>query len=314
MSLSRKLNPDALLAFDALVRTGSFTKAAELLGCAKSRISQLIKDLERELGTTLVLRDTRRTSLTEAGERLSSHAHKLNELLEGVYSDIEQAQEEISGLLRISAIASLAQYVLPDLLLELTDKYPRLTVELLGENQIKDPVSAKLDFCFRSREIHDERLVAKGLGIMRESLYASPQYLQSSPAIHHPADLSRHKTLFNLYYPRHREWELTNQEESTIIPLQPKLICDQYSGLLAGVLSHYGITSLPDYIAASYVRSGQITPVLDQWSAGYRTIFLVYPYRHPLPRKYEVFIDFIRSRMEPLLYFPSNNTGQASRY
>lgn len=82
-------SPDALLAFDALARQGSFTAAAEALGCAKSRVSQLVKELERDLGAVLVLRNTRRVALTEAGVRLAQHAARLRELLERVKPDIK---------------------------------------------------------------------------------------------------------------------------------------------------------------------------------------------------------------------------------
>ena len=116
MKTTPTLSPDALLAFDALARHGSFTAAAEALHCAKSRISQLIKELEQELGTVLVLRNTRRVALTESGQRLAAHATRLRELLDSVRHDIEQARDSVEGVLRIGCSAGLAQQLLGPLL------------------------------------------------------------------------------------------------------------------------------------------------------------------------------------------------------
>ena len=105
MKSAQSLPPDALLAFDALARCLSFTAAANDLGCAKSRISQLVKELEQELGTVLVLRNTRRVVLTESGQRLAAHAAKLRLLLAGIRTDIEESKDKVEGMLRIGCSA-----------------------------------------------------------------------------------------------------------------------------------------------------------------------------------------------------------------
>ncbi|MGL1548971.1 LysR family transcriptional regulator, partial [Vibrio parahaemolyticus] len=89
------------LAFDALARHGSFTAAADALGCAKSRVSQLVKQLELELGAVLVLRNTRRVALTEAGQRLAVHARQLREMLDRVRGDVGNVQDCVEGPLVI---------------------------------------------------------------------------------------------------------------------------------------------------------------------------------------------------------------------
>ena len=124
MKATPSLPPDALLAFDALARCLSFTAAANDLGCAKSRVSQLIKELEQELGTVLVLRNTRRVVLTESGQRLARHAEKLRLLLSGIRTDIEESKDKVEGPLRIGCSAGLAQQLLGPLLAELASEFP----------------------------------------------------------------------------------------------------------------------------------------------------------------------------------------------
>ena len=294
-------SPDALLAFDALARMGSFTAAADAIGCAKSRISQLVKELERELGTVLVLRNTRRVALTESGRRLAAHARRMREVLEKVRPDIEEAQGRIEGPLRISATASLAQYLLAPMLAELAEQHPELELELLAENRLQDPINDGLDFCLRSRNVHDDRLVAKPLGFVWEAPYAAPAYLERAPRLETPEDLAHHRILLNSHHVYGREWRLEKDGELRSITTRPMLVCDQYASLISGLIAGHGVALLPHYVARLFVESGHLRRVLPGWHGGCWPVYLVFPYRQPLPRKYEALIQFLTPRLREVL-------------
>jgi len=301
MKTSTPPSPDALLAFDALARKGSFTAAAEDVGCAKSRISQLVKELERQLGTVLVLRNTRRVALTETGLRLAEHARQLREMLDKIGPDIEAAQGRIEGPLRISATASFAQYLLAPMLSELAASHPGLELELLAENRLQDPINDGLDFCIRSRNVHDDRLVAKPLGFVWEAPYASPDYLAKAAVLNSPDDLCRHRILLNSHHVYGREWRLEKDGELKSIHTRPTLVCDQYASLISGLVAGHGIALLPHYVARHYLESGHLVRVLPGWHGGCWPVYLVFPYRQPLPRKYETFIQHLTPRLRAVL-------------
>ncbi|UTH74923.1 LysR family transcriptional regulator [Chromobacterium sp. IIBBL 290-4] len=298
--------PDAtaLLAFDALVRRGSFTAAAEELDCTKSRVSQLIKALEKDLGTVLVLRNTRRVALTETGQQLARHADKLRSLLERVRIDINEAENEVSGPLVISCGTSFAQHLIAPLLAELALKHPGLQLKLQVENRLQDPVAEGLDFCVRTRYVNDEALVAKPLGYVREWAFAAPDYLAKSPPLEEPEDLIQHRILLDTSRPQQGEapeWRLENQGLQRRIPVRPVISSHQYGPLLSAAIAGNGIALLPYYCVRQYLASGQLVPVLPGWSHDYWPVFLVYPYRHPLPRKYQAFIQHVVPRLRALL-------------
>ncbi|MBM2883029.1 LysR family transcriptional regulator [Chromobacterium amazonense] len=298
--------PDAqaLLAFDALVRCGSFTAAAEELDCTKSRVSQLVKALEKDLGSVLVLRNTRRVALTEAGRRLAAHARELRSLLERARIDINEAEGEVSGPLVISSITSFAQYLLAPILAELAVLHPGLKLNLQVENRLQDPIAEGLDFCIRTRNVHDDALVAKPLGFVREWAYASPDYLAKAPPLAEPEDLARHRILLDTSRPKLRatpEWLLEKDGVQKQIGIQPVFSSHQYAPLLSGAIAGSGIALLPSYVASEHLKSGRLVPVLPGWSHDCWPVFLVYPYRHPLPRKYEAFIQYVVPRMRALL-------------
>ncbi|OHX14083.1 LysR family transcriptional regulator [Chromobacterium sphagni] len=298
--------PDAqaLLAFDALVRCGSFTAAADELHCTKSRISQLVKALEQDLGTVLVLRNTRRVALTETGQRLAVHARELRSLLERARLDVNEAEGEVSGPLVISSITSFAQYLLAPILAELAVLHPCLKLKLQVENRLQDPISEGLDFCIRTRNVHDDALVAKPLGFVREWAFAAPDYLAKAPPLKTPEDLSHHRILLDTSRPKLRdapEWLLEKDGVQKQVRIQPVLSSHQYAPLLSGAIAGSGIALLPHYVAIEHLKSGRLTPVLPGWSHDCWPVFLVYPYRHPLPRKYEAFIQHVVPRMRSLL-------------
>lgn len=303
MKTNHPPSPDALLAFDALARHGSFTAAADSLGCAKSRVSQLVKQLEQELGTVLVLRNTRRVALTEAGQRLAIHARQLREMLDRVRGDVGNVQDCVEGPLVISSASAFAQFLLVPILSELSNQYPGLEMQLQVENRLQDPVAEGLDFCVRTRNVYDDGLVAKPLGFMRETVYASPGYLAQAPRLERPEDLCLHRVLYDSSKAPSEtvEWALEKDGVYVRMPVRPVLSCNQYSPLVSGAVAGCGLALLPHYVANSFLATGQLVPVLPGWSHDCWPAFLVYPYRHPLPRKNEVFIQHVVPRLRALL-------------
>ncbi|MBE9608348.1 LysR family transcriptional regulator [Chitinilyticum piscinae] len=298
--------PEALLAFEALVRLGSFTAAAQERGCAKSHVSQQLRLLEQQLGTVLLLRTTRRMTLTEAGHRLLPHAVAMRELLEQVRLDAEEAQESLEGSLRISTTPSLAQYVLSSLLAEFLQQHPGLQLRLDALNRLQDPLLEGLDFCLRARTVGDDRLVAHPAGFSMERLYASVSYLAQHPPLTRPQDLAQHHVLINDDFQYNRLWTLYRGEEEITVPLTAQLCSDNNPTLAMAAIAGHGICQLPHFVGERYRQLGLLQPVLPDWHGHFSPIYLVHPFRQPLPRKYRVFIDELLPRLRAALYQPEH--------
>ncbi|WP_434632567.1 LysR substrate-binding domain-containing protein [Chromobacterium sp. CV08] len=306
-------SPDNLLAFDALARAGSFTAAADLLDCHKSLISARVKQLERELGATLVLRSTRKVALTEAGERLRPHAAQLRETVARARMAVDETQSDLEGPLTVSTTSSLAQYVLGPVLSALADLHPALQLSLQVNNRLQDPMADVLDFCLRSarsHKVHDESLVARLAGYASENLYASPDYLARHPPIRQPADLARHRLL--VMESEQRDGLLLRQGERLLRQaVAAQLYLDHYPLRAELALAGAGITLLADYTVQRHLQRGELAPVLPDWHCDYWPIYLVHPFRTPLTRKYQTFIDFVLPRVTAAL--PSHRADQAGR-
>jgi LysR family transcriptional regulator, transcriptional activator for dmlA len=295
------LPPDALLAFDALARTASFTAAADQLGCTKSHVSQSVKRLETELATVLVFRTTRRVTLTEAGMRLAAHAAALREMLQQSRLEIEGLQAKVEGILRISATQTFGQSILSPILVAFSLQYPDLRIELDTDHRLKNPAAEGIDFCIRTRSVGDDNLIARHLGLSQKRLYAAPSYLAQAGRLEHPCDLSAHRILCGLNQEQAGSWQLEREGKIEQIVLRSQLLIDSLASSASAVAAGYGVAMLPTYMAEPLVRQGLLKEVLSDWSTPPYPFFLVYPYRHPLPKKYEAFIQFVVPRIQAQL-------------
>ncbi|WP_144370765.1 LysR family transcriptional regulator [Vogesella urethralis] len=290
--------PDDVLVFEAIARLGSLTAAAEALGCTRSLVSLRLKALEKQLGAVLVLRTTRRLALTEAGQQLLPHARAMREALERMQHAVDSAQCAVEGPLALSTSVSMAPMLAP-LLAELGRQQPGLQLRLDVTNRVQDPIADVLDFCLRARKVHDDSLVARPAGWVEEGLYASPAFLQQQGWPQHPDELLRFGLL------SHDDGEqLTLVRGDDTWVLQPgaaRIRSSAFIACLSMCVAGYGISVLPHYMAAPACRRGELLRVLPDWRGERWPVFLVYPYRQPMPRKYTVLIDFLLPRIAAAL-------------
>lgn len=299
--MKTKLLPEALLAFESLARLGSFTAAAAELGCAKSHVSQLISQLESELASVLLLRSTRRISLTESGQKLLPHAISLRELLGQVRLDIEDTQQHIEGELLISTTPSMAQYVVGPLMAQFTKIQPKLRIRVDANSRFQDPITENVDFCIRAGKVGDERLVGKLLGYSLDKLYAAPAYLDKAPPLREPSDLARHDILLSDDYQATRQWQMRTSSERVTVDLQPVLCSNNNPTLAMSAVAGYGIALLPEFVGDSYCQLGLLQALLPEWYEKPTPVYLVFPHRAAMPRKYRALIDFIQPALQARL-------------
>lgn len=299
--MKTKLLPEALIAFEALARLGSFTAAAAELGCAKSHVSQLISQLENELSSVLLLRSTRRISLTESGQKLLPHALSLRELLGQVRLDIEDIQQHIEGELLISTTPSMAQYVVGPLMAQFSKIQPKLRIRVDANHRFQDPIIENIDFCIRAGQVGDERLVGKLLGYSLNKLFAAPAYLNQAPPLRSPADLAEHDILLSDEDQAAQQWQLRRAQERVTINLRPVLCSNNNPTLAMSAVAAHGIALLPEIVGESYCRLGLLQALLPDWYDKPTPIYLVFPHRTAMPRKYRVFIDFIEPALRTQL-------------
>ncbi|BCG23312.1 transcriptional regulator [Pseudomonas tohonis] len=282
-----------LAAFAVLLEVGSFTGAAERLGCSKGQLSKRIRQLEAGLGATLLHRTTRRLDLTAAGAALLPEAQALLAQANRARQAVQRLQEEIAGRVRITVPVSLGETFFDALLLEFTRRHPEVRVELDLSNSYRDLVAEGYDLGVRSGPHLDERLVARPLFSLEEITCAAPAYLARHGEPKAPAELGGHQCLLNTHYAGYEEWLYHRQHQLERVKVAGNLASNHYSLLKKAALSGAGIARLPSYMLHDELADGRLVWLLRGYQTRQSPVFLVHPYQGGLPRRTQVLLEYL---------------------
>lgn len=288
---------NALPLFLALARAGSFTGAAERLGCNKSKISLSIKRLEQRLGVALVTRTTRQVQLTEAGERLLAGLTPLFSELEGLLDQVETDQQTLQGELRITAPEDFAAQVVSPAVVAFSERHPQLEIELRTGDSVADMVKEGIDLAIRLGWLKDSSLRATRLGEFEQFLVASPAFMASHGPVSHPRDLAALPWVTFTPLPSPLTWTFSRADERCTVRMQGALKANTTAVTKQLLLQQAGLSVLADSIAADELERGGLQRVLPDWDLPGGGIYAVYPPGRHTPAKVRAFVEFLRERL-----------------
>ncbi|MBP7131855.1 MAG: LysR family transcriptional regulator [Aquabacterium sp.] len=291
-----------LLIFARVADLGSFSRAAERLGLPKSTVSRRIAWLESHLGERLLLRTTRRQSLTEFGALLLEHARQVVAEVDAVTALREHRQAVPSGRLRVSMPSDFATLLLADMLAAFVAQHPRITLELDLSPRRVDLLGEGYDIAVRMGALPDDALLAaRRLTVFTNGLYASPGYLAERGAPTCPQDLLQHDTVRLPGRASHGtepgHWILVQGEQRWEGSPPTRVMANQPELLLMLARSGAGITAVPDLFAQPLLQQGALRRVLPDWHLPGHTAWAVFPGRKLMPTKTRVFIDMLETAL-----------------
>lgn len=184
----------AYAVFAETVAAGSMSAAARRLALTPSAVSQIIGNLERQVGVTLLHRSTRKLTLTEAGERCYPHCRQIIEAGRAATASLEQARDAPSGELRVAAPVGFGAHVAPALAPVLAE-WPRLRLRLIVDDALTDLVERRIDIALRVGWQADAGWTARKLCDFDVVLCAAPVYLERYGHPETPSDLADHRWL-----------------------------------------------------------------------------------------------------------------------
>jgi DNA-binding transcriptional LysR family regulator len=270
------LSVDALIAFTAVVDTGSFSAAAERLGQTPSGVSRTISRLEARLGMTLITRTTRRLDLTEEGQWLLERARKVLADLQDTEDQLAARRSQPSGLVRVNAATPALDHLLAPLMAEFMEAYPLVRLELVGGETVVDLIEERADLAIRIGNLGDSTLNARRLGSTRLRLLASPAYLSRHGAPRDVASLARHRLLGFTAPPSLNIWPLAH-EGADGYAIEPALAASSGETLRHLALAGAGIVCLADFLTRHDIKEGRLVPVLQHdtlpWSQPVWAVF-----------------------------------------
>ena len=286
-----------LLAFIAVAREQSFTRAAAQLGVSQSALSHLIRALEAKMGVRLLARTTRSVSPTEAGERLMRNIAPRFQEIEAELMAVGELRDKPAGNIRISATANAAETALWPRLAKLLPKYPLIKVEITRESRFIDLVAERYDMGVRlGSDVARDMTAVRISPDMRVAIVGSPAYLKKHPPPLKPQDLADHDCI-NLRLMSHGElypWELKKGKQSVNVRVEGQLVFNGTRPILQAALAGFGLGYVPEEMARPFIAKGRLQPVLQDWCPVWSGYHLYYPSRRHLSRAMTVLIDALR--------------------
>lgn len=284
---------DDLAAFAVLINAGSFTLAAQQLGCSKGQLSKRISQLEARFSVILLHRTTRRLSLTAAGAALLPQAQALVVQVERARQALARLKDDMAGPVRLTVPVSLGETFFDALLLEFSHDYPLIQIELELNNSYRDLAREGFDLAIRSQVSSDERLVAKSVLNWHEVTCASPAYLEQFGEPTSPAQLAEHRCLLNSHYSGREEWQYHQQHELHRVRVSGPFASNHYSLLKKAAVIGAGIARLPSYMLHAELADGHLRQILGAYQTRSHPMYLVHPYEGGLPKRTQVLADYL---------------------
>ncbi|NEU14379.1 LysR family transcriptional regulator [Methylobacterium sp. BTF04] len=286
-----------LLAFVAVARAGSFTRAAAQLGVSQPALSQTVRGLEARLGVRLLARTTRSVSATEAGERLLKTVAPRFEEIAGGLAALAAMRDRPAGTFRVTADEHAASTVLWPALRRLLPGYPDIAVETIVDYGMTDIVAERIDAGIRLGGMVAKDMIAVRVGPdMRMAAVGAPAYFATRSMPRSPQDLSEHRCI-NLRLPTYGSlyaWEFEKDGRAIKVRVDGQLTFNSVGMILCAVLDGFGIAYLPQDQLQAHLDDGSLVRVLEGWSPPFSGYHLYYPSRRRPSPAFALLIDALR--------------------
>jgi DNA-binding transcriptional LysR family regulator len=277
---------DDLSAFAAVVRVGSFTRAAAQLGVTQSALSQTVRALERRLDLKLLNRTTRSLSPTEAGERLFQAVGPRFADIEAELAVLGELRGKPAGSVRITATEHAARALIWPRLDAWLPKYPDINIEISSDNRFTDIVAERFDIGVRlGGDIAKDMIAVRMAPDMRMAVVGSPAYLARQRRPKTPQDLTEHDCI-RQRLPTHgglMNWEFKRRGRSVTAHVTGRLVFNDSSLIVEAAVRGHGLIWVSEGIVAEHVAAGRLTKVLDDWAITYPGYHLYYASRRASP-------------------------------
>jgi DNA-binding transcriptional LysR family regulator len=288
-----------MMAFLAVARERSFTRAAAKLGTSQSALSHTIRGLEARLGVRLLTRTTRSVSPTEAGERLIGSVGPRFDEIEAEIEALGELRERPAGNLRITTAEHAAQSIVMPALERFLPQYPDIHVELSVDYGLVDIVAERYDIGIRLGEHLARDMIAVPVGPpMRMAVVATPGYFERRTLPRTPQDLTGHNCI-NLRLPTYGSlyaWDFEKDGREVKVRVEGQLILDGMNAIVRAALAGLGLAWVPEDVVSPHVEAGQLVRVLENWCEPFAGYHLYYPNRRQTAPALTLLVDALRYR------------------
>lgn len=279
----------AMAGFVRIVDKGSLTAAAADLGVSLPSMVRTLAGLERELGTTLLNRTTRRLHLTDEGSQYLEHCRAVLGQVQEAEAALQSRRSEPRGKLAVTAPVMFGRSYVGPIMSEFVRCHPGVTAELLFVDRVVNLVEEGMHAAVRIGRLADSSLSAIGLGEVRRVVCASPGYLRTRGTPRRPEDLRAHRCVRFTGIAPHGEWSFRGSPGR--VPLDSVLACNQADAAIEACAEGLGVGLFLSYMVAPLMRAGRLRYVLEEFELEPLPVHFLYPHSRRLSPTVRAFAD-----------------------
>ena len=292
---------DAMGTLIAAVDGGSLSAASRALGMPLATVSRKVADLEAHLRTQLVVRTSRRLSLTEAGRAYVAASRRILDEIDDAERAASGEYRAPRGHLTITASIMFGRLHVEPVVLDFLKAYPDITIRLILADHVVSLIDDHVDAAIRVGRLANSSMVAMRLGAVTWVACASPRYLEARGIPQTPEALDLHDCVMfeGLYSPN--RWSFRRGEQATALPVRPRFTVNTADAAIAAAIASAGITRVLSYQVRGAVAEGKLMIILRDFEPEPLPVHLVHAGQPLLPLKLRAFRDFAAPRLKTSL-------------
>ncbi|MBS1059877.1 LysR family transcriptional regulator [Gluconobacter sp. Dm-44] len=287
-------NFNDLIAFLAVAREKSFTRAAAKLGVSQSALSHTIRLLEERLGLRLLTRTTRSVTPTNAGDYLIRNIGPHFDQIESQIASLAELRDAPSGMIRVTATDDVIAYLLRPKMEQFLKKYPDIKIEIHADLKLVDIVAERFDAGIRLGEQVTKEMTSVPLTPdIRFVVVGTKSYFRKNPKPKVPHDLLKHRCI-TMRLPTHGgiyAWEFEKDGRDVRVRVDGPLIFNSIFPVRDACLDGLGLAHMPEMVAEKYIADGRLVKVLQDWCPYWTGYHLCFPQHHQNSMPFSLFVE-----------------------
>ena len=284
-----------LETFAAVATKGSLTAAASAEGVAPAIVGRRIDALERRLGVKLLVRTTRRLSLTHEGSAFLEDCQRLLADWANAEASVSAGGVKASGHLRITSPAGFGRRHVAPLVPRFLALHSEVSISLNLSDRVVDIVNEGVDCAVRLGDLPDSSLISVRLADNRRLCVATPAYLKRAGTPTHPAELARHECLtLSSDASQTRGWAFLIDSDVHYLRPSGRLDCTDGQVLHAWCSAGLGLAWRSAWEVEQEIAAGELVSVLNDFAAPPNGIYAVFPHARHLALRVRLWIDFLK--------------------
>jgi DNA-binding transcriptional LysR family regulator len=294
MQMSDRLQE--LAVFVRAAESGSFSRAGRELGLSQPSKSRNIGEMEARLGVTLLLRTTRRITLTDAGALFLDRAREILSEIEDA-EDAARGRDSLRGTIRLALPIMYGIRAIIPRLPKFLSSHPELRVEMSVVDARQDLVAEGADLAIRFGDLDDSVFGARKLATLQRMLAASPTYLAARGTPRTPADLAAHDCIFGPGNFGRASWSFTRNGAEISVDVRGRIHTDSSPGVFASVMAGLGIAVVSTVMAGPEIEAGALVTVLRSYKLAPIEVHAVFPGGPRPSNKVRALVDFLAGEL-----------------